>query len=202
VRGIRERRREAPELFQHYLNYADEDFVRCEDPEAHEQDGVRVISAGPNAFLYVLGREQPMDIDALDGRFPGVAEKLSRSTGVGLVLARSANGPVCFWRGTRYALADSAGGPFAGRADASTVAKAMTDLMAMPSAGDLVIYGIDSPEGHVSFIPEVGCHAGPSYDEMHTFILRPANVVLPSPIHDPVQLYDHFIGYRVPDPAT
>ena len=48
--------------------------------------------------------------------------------------------------------------------------------MAMPSAGDLVIYGIDAPEGHVSFIPEVGAHAGPSPEEMHTFIVRPAQV--------------------------
>jgi len=45
--------------------------------------------------------------------------------------------------------------------------------MAMPSAGDLVIYGIGASEGHVSFIPEMGAHAGPSADEMQTFIVRP-----------------------------
>jgi hypothetical protein len=69
--------------------------------------------------------------------------------------------------------------------------------MAMPSAGDLVIYGIDAPEGHVSFIPESGAHAGPSPTEMQTFIVRPARAILPSPITHPVQLYDHFIKYQV-----
>ena len=54
------------------------------------------------------------------------------------------------------------------------------------------------PEGHVSFIPEVGAHAGPSPEEMHTFIVRPAKVTLPSPITHPVQLYDHFIRYQEP----
>jgi hypothetical protein len=69
---------------------------------------------------------------------------------------------------------------------------------AAPSAGDFVIYGIDAPEGHVSFIPEVGAHAGASPDEMHTFIVHPAKVTLPSQIHHPVQLYDHFIRYQDP----
>lgn len=73
--------------------------------------------------------------------------------------------------------------------------------MGMPSAGDLVIYGIDAPEGHVSFIPEVGAHAGPSPDELHTFILHPAQVTLPAPIIHPVQLYGHFIRYQEPSPG-
>jgi hypothetical protein len=59
-----------------------------------------------------------------------------------------------------------------------------------------VIYGIDAPEGHVSFIPEVGAHAGPSPDELHTFIIAPSGVGLPHPITHPVQLYSHFMAYQ------
>jgi hypothetical protein len=70
--------------------------------------------------------------------------------------------------------------------------------MAMPSAGDLVIYGIDAPQGHVSFIPEMGGHAGPSPNEINTFIVHLAKVTLPLPISHPVQLYDHFIRYQQP----
>jgi hypothetical protein len=138
----------------------------------------------------------PLDADAIEQRFPGLPEKLSRSPGIGYVLARSANGPVCFWQGRRHALGDSESGPFAGRADAALVVQAIADLMAMPSAGDLVIYGTDAPNGHVSFIPEHGAHAGASADEMQTFIVRPAGVTLPSPITHPVQLYDHFMRYH------
>jgi hypothetical protein len=196
TRGIRHRRRGATGLFQHFLNYLDEDFLRRRDPEAHQQDGVRVIAAGPNAFLYVLDVTAPLDADALEHRFPGLAEELSRSPGIGFVLARSGNGPLCFWQGKRYQLRDSELGPFAGRADASLVVQGITDLMTMPSAGDLVIYGINAPRGHVSFIPEMGAHAGPSPEELHTFIVRPAKVTLPAPLSLPVQLYDHFIRYQ------
>jgi hypothetical protein len=194
--GIRTRRRGTTGLFQQFLNYIDEDFFRRDDPEAHEQDGVRVISAGPNALFYVLKAKEPLDNDALEQRFPGLAEKLSQSAGVGFVLARSKNGPVCFSRGKRYQFAESGPGPFADRADAALVAQGIVDLMRMPSAGDLVIYGIDAPAGHVSFIPEFGSHAGPSHDELHTFIMRPAKVKLRLPINHPVQLYDHFIRYQ------
>ncbi len=194
--GIRARRQGAGGLFQHFLNYLDEDFFRRREPEPHDRDGIRVIAAGPNAFLYALDAAAPLDVEAIDRRFPGLGEELSRSPGMGFVLARSGEGPVCFWRGKRYQLRESEPGPFAARADAALVVQGIADLMAMPSAGDLVMYGIDAPGGHVSFLPEAGAHAGPSPDELHTFIVRPAHVTLPLPISHPIQLYDHFIRYQ------
>jgi hypothetical protein len=202
VEGIRDRRQGTRGLFQHFLNYIDEDFLRRGDPEAYERDGVRVISAGPNAFLYVLDTLSALDADALDHRFPGLAEELSKSPGIGFVLARSESGPVCFWRGQRYQLGPAEPGPFAGRADAALVLQGIADLMAMPSAGDLVIYGIDAPGGHVSFIPEVGAHAGPSPEELHTFIVCSAKQPLPLPIAHPIQLYEHFMQYQSGDGAS
>jgi hypothetical protein len=71
--------------------------------------------------------------------------------------------------------------------------------MAMPSAGDLVVYGIGAPEGHVSYIHEVGAHAGPSLEELHTFIVAPAEARLPASIDHPLQLYDLFVRYRSMD---
>jgi hypothetical protein len=66
----------------------------------------------------------------------------------------------------------------------------------MPSAGDLVIYGNDSTQGTVSYIPERGAHAGPSAEEMNTFVVRPGHVNLPLPLIHPIQLYPHFIQYQ------
>ena len=37
--GIREHRQATPALFQRFLNYLDEEFVRGSDPEAYQQDG-------------------------------------------------------------------------------------------------------------------------------------------------------------------
>jgi hypothetical protein len=109
--GIREQRRATPALFQRFLNYLEEDFLRGSDPEADQQDGVRVISAGPNAFLYVLNVPAPLDFDAIEQRFPGLAEQLSRSPGVGFVLARSAGGHCASGR----ASATSSASPSRGR---------------------------------------------------------------------------------------
>ncbi|HWO42346.1 MAG TPA: alkaline phosphatase family protein, partial [Candidatus Eisenbacteria bacterium] len=195
AQGIRGRRRGATGLFQQFLNYIDEEFLRRNDPEAYQQDGIRVISAGPNALLYVLGTTTALSFEAVERRLPRLAEKLSESPGVGFVLARSAGGPVCFWRGKAFRLSED-GGPFKERADASLVVQAIADLMAMPSAGDLVIYGIDAPRGHVSFIPEMGTHAGPSPDEMQTFVLHSEKIPFPSFITHPVELYEHFMRYR------
>ncbi len=196
ARGMHAQRRGAVTLIQHYYNYLEEDFVRRLDSEAYQRDGVRVISAGPNALLYVLGTKEPLDEESLERRFPNVCEDLSRSPGVGVVLVRSNNGAVCFCEGRRYEPSDADPAPFASRDDAVHVVRGIRDLMAMRSAGDVVIYGTDAPEGHVSFLPEHGAHAGPSQDEMQTFIVHPKRLAVPLPITHPIQLYDHFIRYQ------
>ncbi len=183
-------------LGRRVMHGIDREFDRTLDErEAHERGGVRVISAGPNAFLYLVDTAGPVPIEAIDARFPGLASRISERRGVGFVLARSAQGPVYFRRGTRYALGDGPPPPFDGREDGELVRRDLAALMAMPSAGDLVIYGTGAPEGDVSYIPEVGAHAGPSADELHTFIVAPADVTVPAISH-PIELYPLFIAYQ------
>jgi hypothetical protein len=191
--GMREQRRDNAGLLQKFVNYLDEDFFRRADPEAHEQGGVRVIAAGPNAFLYALDERTPLDAAGVERRFPGLAEKLSRSPGIGFVLARSGNGaaPVCYWQGKQSRLGPATPGPVAGRDDAALVVQAIAGLMRMPSAGDLVIYGDD-----VSFIPELGTHAGASAAEMQTFIIGAPGARPPRGVTHPSQLYDYFMRYQ------
>ena len=186
-------------LGQRVMNRIDRESTTSPDErEAHERDGVRVISAGPNAFLYIVDTAEPLPIEEIDKRFPGLASRISASRGVGFVLARSEKGPVYFWRGTRYELGGAQQGPFDGREDRDLVLRDLATLMAMPSAGDLVIYGTGALEGNVSYIPELGAHAGPSADELHTFIVAPSRVTVPAITH-PIQLYDLFIAYQEPD---
>jgi len=198
VKAYRSRR--APGLFQRFVNYLERDFPRVlgEAPETRERAGIRVISAGPNAFVYFLDFPEPLTLEGIEKRFPALATSISDARGIGIVLVRSASGPLCFWRGRRYALDELQAGPFAGRADVERVVEGIRDLMAMPSAGDLVIYGINAPGGDVSFISEVGAHAGPSADEMQTFIIHPRNADVPAPITHPIQLYPYFVRYQEP----
>ena len=188
----------APGMLQRFVNYLEGGFpwLLGELREARERAGVRVIAAGPNAFVYFVDRGEPLLLEEIEQRFPGVADGISRMRGVGIVLARGADGPVCLWRGKRYGLADLGAGPFTGRPDLALVADGIRDLMAMPSAGDLVLYGLGAPEGHVSYIAETGAHAGPTPEEMHTFVVAPPGVALPSPVTHAVQLYPHFAAYQ------
>jgi hypothetical protein len=187
-----------PGMFQRFYNYLERDFPWAlgETPEARERLGVRVIAAGPNAFVYLLDVERPLGLEEIDQRFPTLADDVSRGRGIGFALARSARGPVLVWRGKRYALDGEAVPPFVGRHDWTLVARGLRDLMAMPSAGDLVLYGHESPDGTVSYVPETGAHAGPSAEEMQTFIVAPLGVGLPAPITHPIQLHPHFAGYQ------
>jgi len=188
----------APGLFQRFVNYLERDFPRLlgETPESRERAGIRVISAGPNAFVYFLDSPEPLTLEDIEKRFPALATAVSAAPGIGIVLIRSASGPLCFWRGRRYALDDLRAGPFANRADVERVAEGIRDLMAMRSAGDLVIYGTAAEGGDVSFISEIGAHAGPSPDEMQTFIIYPRGATVPSPITHPTQLYPYFMRYQ------
>src|SRR5215813_3466822 len=186
----------APGYFQRFFNYIEDGFpwVLGELKESRERDNVRVICAGPNAFIYFVDDDAPLPIERIEERWPGLAEELSRHPGVGYVFARGGQGPVCFWRGKRYRL-DAEAGPFAGRDDTALVVSSIGDLMKMPSAGDLVVYGIDAAPGHVSYIAEAGAHAGPSPEELHTFVVAPPAVRLPDPLTHPIQLYPFFVRY-------
>ena len=192
------RRGRAPGFVQRFINYVEFDlpWVLGGVRQAREDGGVRVIAAGPNAFVYFLDDPAPLAIERIEARVPGLADDLSRCQGIGFVLARSASGPLCFWRGKRYRLEELGEGPFAGRADLDLVVAGIRDLMAMPSAGDLVLYGVEAAGGHVSFIAEIGAHAGPTADEMQTFLVTPPGVTLAAPITHPLQLYPAFVRYQ------
>lgn len=191
------RRRDAQGLLQRFFNHV-ERARRIQPQRDHASpEDVRIITAGPNAFVYFLDAPAPLLLEDIERRHPGAAALLSKHPGIGLVLARSAAGPVCWWRGREVSLEDDrSDGPFAEREDRGLVLAGLRDLMAMPSAGDLVVYGIGAPDHDVSFIEERGAHAGPSEHEMQTFFIHPAAVSVPDPLSHPVQLYAHFAAYH------
>src|SRR3989442_1366377 len=79
----------APGFFQRFVNYLERDFPRVLGGTrgVREHGGIRVVSAGPNAFVYFLEVEGPVRIEWIEERFPGLTEELSRSRGIGFVLA-------------------------------------------------------------------------------------------------------------------
>jgi hypothetical protein len=191
------RRTEGRGLLQRFCNHVER--ARRVDPRHDETlaEAVRIITAGPNAFVYFLDTPEPLLLEEIESRHPGAAVLLSEHPGIGLVLARSAAGPICWWRGREVSLEHEAlDGPFGDRKEQHIVLAGLRDLMAMPSAGDLVVYGIGAPETDVSFIEERGAHAGPSEHEMRTFFIHPAGVSVSGPLSHPIELYAHFAAYR------
>jgi hypothetical protein len=184
---------------QRFVNYLEQDFTRWLGPagDGEPREAIRVVPAGPNAFVYFTDYPEPVLAEDLEARYPGVAEVLSRHPGIGLVLVRSRVGAVCWYRGSRYLLEEGpTDGLFDEREDREVVLQGLRELMAMPSAGDLVLYGIAAAAGDISFVPELGAHAGPSEHELHTFILHPPDAALPAaPLTHPVQLYPYFLAY-------
>jgi hypothetical protein len=168
-------------------------------PPRRGDDNILVIAAGPNAFVYFTDSPEPLPLEEIERRYPGAGERLSAHPGIGLVLARSANGAVCWWRGRPMSLdGDGGDGAFAGREDSPVVLAELRQLMTMPSAGDLVLYGTGAGAIDVSFIDERGAHAGPSEAEMNTFLLHPPGAAPAGPLTHPSQLYPHFAAYGEP----
>jgi len=191
------RRPGARGILQRFFNHVERQPHRSEGDGAETSDNLRIITAGPNAFIYFMDSPDPVLFEEIERRHPGFATLLSKHPGIGLVLARSAAGPLCWWRGEPIALdSDGSDGPFADREDRGLVLSGLRDLMDMRSTGDLLVYGIGAPESDVSFIPERGAHAGPSENELHTFIIHPVTVEMPALVSHPVELYAHFAAYR------
>src|SRR5262249_60470216 len=89
--------------------------------EARERDGVRVIGAGPTAFVYFVDVPEPLTAAEIDVRHPHLLEEISRRPDVGFALARSPEGPVCGWGGKCFLLDETTPGPFQGRPDLGLV---------------------------------------------------------------------------------
>ena len=146
--------------------------------ESYERDGIRVVSAGPNAFVYFLDTPRAASpLEAIEATTSRSGHRAGSKSPGGRVRPRALGRRprLLLARPVRTRSRSRTGGPFDGRDDRAIVTRDLAALMAMRSAGDLVVYGTEAPEGHVSYIDEFGAHAGPSREELHTFLVAPTS---------------------------
>jgi hypothetical protein len=177
------------------------------EPRSRERNAVWVgnlcvVPAGPNANVYLTDVPGHATAELIESRYPGALERLSRHPGIGFVLVRGAQGPLCYYRGTVLSIPPPPGPtgcPLFDRGDRALVARCLESLLEMPSAGDVVLYGHYAPAGCVSFLGERGSHAGPSEEELYGVALAPPHVTFDfAAVCGPRELYPLFAGYREP----
>lgn len=157
------------------------------------------VPAGPNVNIYLTEQPEQIPEGEIEARYPGALARLSRHPAIGLVLARHPAGLVCYYRGTpvRTPLPPGPTGcPLFDRPDRELLLRHLGDLLAMPSAGDVVLFGHYTAQGCVSFVGELGSHAGPSEEEMYGFLAAPPSVPFDfAGVAGPRDLYPLFAGY-------
>jgi hypothetical protein len=191
-------------IWQQHLTYL--------EPRSRERNAVWagdlcVVPAGPNLNLYLTDVPGHAPVEAIERRYPGALGRLSRHPGIGFVLARDATGSVCYYREAVLRIPPPPGPtgcPLFDRPDRDLVVQGLQDLLAMPSAGDVMAFGHYNPRGCVSFLNERGSHAGPSEAELYGFVLAPSDVKFDfEAISRPTELYPLFVGYQMePERAT
>ena len=165
-----------------------------------------VVPAGPNVNVYLTHTPARVLAEELEARYPGALVRLSRHPAVGFVLARDARGPLCYYRGALIRIPPppgSTGCPVFDRPDRDVVVRGLEDLLAMPSGGDVILYGHYAARGCVNFLDELGSHAGPTEPELYAFLAAPPHVGFDfTRVSRARDLHPLFARYRAADPVT
>jgi type I phosphodiesterase/nucleotide pyrophosphatase len=184
-------------VWQHNVAYLE---PRSRQRNAVWAGALCVIPAGPNMNVYLTDVPGHARLEEIEARYPGAVERLSRHPAMGFVLVRDAGGPVCYYRGVVLRIPPPPGPtgcPLFDRPDRPLVVQGLDDLLAMPSAGDVMVFGHYSTQGCVSFLNERGSHAGPSEEELYGVLLAPPGVTFHfDGVSRPRDLYPLFAGYQ------
>ncbi len=163
--------------------------------------GLCVVPAGPNVNVYLTHTPERVLAEEIETRYPGALVRLSRHAAIGFVLARDARGPVCYYRGDVFRIPPAPGPtgcPVFDRPDREIVVTGLQDLLAMPSGGDVILYGHYAPAGCTNFLDERGSHAGPSPDELYAFLALPPRIAFdPGQVTRARDLHALFARYRM-----
>jgi hypothetical protein len=172
-----------------YVEWLRRRVRRCADERVWNPiDAIEVVSGGSIANIYFdRGAPERLDLEEIDARHPELMAALEHCPAVGLMVARSADGPIVLYRGGRWRLGDRRAlerlEPFR-RLGYELLATHLMHAAEGARYGDLVLYGAFAEAGDVAFDFEFGSHGGIGPDELDQFILHPARIALPAGFHD------------------
>ena len=164
-----------------YLGWLERRLERRLDGVDRESLAIRVVTGGSIAHLYfpTHGRAAALDVDTIARRWPALFKALVCCPAVGLVVGQSAAGPVVFYRGRKYRLADRKRvarlAPFF-RLGYDLLARHLEAAAKSARSGDLVLYGAFAERGNITFDFEFGTHGGVGPEELDHFMIHPAAI--------------------------
>lgn len=174
-------------------------------PEPSSQIVVR--NSGPLSHVYFRGMRHALKADEIEQMYPGLIQRLARHPGVGLVAARTPDGPLCFTSDGRYPYRPGVGSTlFQGLPDSAGIERGLARLLEFPHSGDLVVLGHwslwGSDELVVSFERQRGTHGGVGGEQCYPFVVAVAEREHDfSQLQSPEELYPFFLTYTQPEPA-
>lgn len=153
--------------------------------------GVVTAEAGDIGHVYFVDEPGPLPLEAVRARHWRVLAALSASTAVGLLAARGGRRGRALVRGSVLDLDDPADVARLPHPDPTLLAGYLSDLVALPDCGDLVVLGWrGEARDSVAYAWEFGSHGGVAPEELDCFVAHPpeadldfAQVVRPSELH-------------------
>ncbi|NPV07555.1 MAG: hypothetical protein HPY83_06270 [Anaerolineae bacterium] len=165
---------------------------------------VVVRDSGPLSHVYFsVVPEGPMDLSALEEVYPGLVRRVADHPGIAVVGVRTAVGPQLVTAEGTYPCRPGQGeAAFADLADATAIVTSLRDLLAHPSAGDLVLLGRwnwwGRPDLVVTFERQRATHGGVGGEQCYPFIIgvtrEPVDL---SDVRGPTDIYRLLLSYRV-----
>ncbi len=162
---------------------------------------VTFCGSGNLAQVYFHAFPHRASLAELEAAFPGLVAAVVGHEGVGLVVGLGEDGaPVALGKGgARNLHSGTVTGedPLAVYGDAELRAWQVGRVADFPSAGDLILISTLYPDGTVAALEElIGSHGGLGGEQTDSFLLHPADFVLPSPMRNAADLFAALNGRR------
>lgn len=150
---------------------------------AEERDSpVLAIYSSALANVYFMHADRRLDHHQIEESAPGLMQSLLSHPGVGLILVRSGAATHAFMRHHHVVLEDASEEEIAFLAlydEPGIVRDQLIRLAAMPSGGDLMVFGAYDGTRVVNFEDHCGAHGGLGGVQMFPFFVAPAGVAHP-----------------------
>ncbi len=186
-------------MFKNLARYIERNIGQEERKTSKES--ISILNSSPMSNIYFNFSPDRVDLEEIERVYPGLVGALVRHEGIGLIVCSSNGEPLILSRQGRVFYRNGAKtvdgeDPLKPFEDAEYIEQEILTQMAMPEAGDLVLYGAYSDSRVINFEEQMGGHGGIGGMQNTPFILYPSGVRFPfRDVKNARELYHVFARY-------